>query len=200
MDFNSCSLCETKVAIRAGSNHFYSEGVLVAVRNIFMHPMQNDWRNFDFSLLELAEPLVLSESIQPIELPTPGQCFSDGTFCKVSGWGQTGNVNVSRYFLRGTTVAIYNQEKCAYNYRYLGTVKENMLCAGYDQGGKDSCAGDSGGPLVCNGVLAGIVSWGGKCAEAGQPGVYGRVTSALNWITGTINSETLLGSSLTPRP
>lgn len=55
-----------------------------------------------------------------------------------------------------------------------------MICAGYPQGGTDTCEGDSGGPLLASvghGVerLVGATSFGAGCAEAGKPGVYARV-------------------------
>lgn len=61
-----------------------------------------------------------------------------------------------------------------------------MICAGTEQGGKDTCFGDSGGPLTCpqNGTrqLAGIVSFGAGCAKPNYAGVYARVTAVRDWI------------------
>ena len=62
-----------------------------------------------------------------------------------------------------------------------------MICAGYDSGGKDACQGDSGGPFVCITkdkvpIITGIVSFGLGCAQPYYPGVYSRVTKALDWI------------------
>jgi hypothetical protein len=64
---------------------------------------------------------------------------------------------------------------------------ESFICAGYEQGRKDSCGGDSGGPLSVkrpNGqwVLAGTVSHGIKCALPDQPGVYMRTSYYKPWI------------------
>ena len=80
--------------------------------------------------------------------------------------------------------AIKNSE-C--NSHYGGQITDAMICAGYPgEGGKDACQGDSGGPFVCrNGtksVIAGVVSWGYGCADPDYPGVYARVTAALDWI------------------
>ncbi|KAL1464067.1 hypothetical protein WDU94_003750 [Cyamophila willieti] len=57
----------------------------------------------------------------------------------------------------------------------------NMMCAGYPEGGKDSCQGDSGGSLLTE-DLDGIVSWGIGCARSNSPGVYTRVNHYMEWL------------------
>lgn len=59
-----------------------------------------------------------------------------------------------------------------------------MICAGYFEGGKDTCMGDSGGPLVSTrtGLQIGIVSFGYGCAYPKYPGVYSNIAVVLDWI------------------
>lgn len=66
--------------------------------------------------------------------------------------------------LQGVPVPIVNQKMCADYYKGFGGITQQMICAGYKEGGRDACQGDSGGPLVCNGKLIGCVSWGYGCA------------------------------------
>jgi hypothetical protein len=68
-------------------------------------------------------------------------------------------------------------------------VSDGMVCAGYENGGKNVCFGDSGGPLMIPTAAApgwkqvGIVSWGpGFCGSADYPNVYTRISTYQPWI------------------
>uniref|UniRef100_A0A2K6T4C3 Transmembrane serine protease 9 n=1 Tax=Saimiri boliviensis boliviensis TaxID=39432 RepID=A0A2K6T4C3_SAIBB len=66
-------------------------------------------------------------------------------------------------------------------------ISGRMLCAGFPQGGVDSCSGDAGGPLACREpsgrwVLTGVTSWGYGCGRPHFPGVYTRVAAVRGWI------------------
>lgn len=67
-------------------------------------------------------------------------------------------------------------------------VLASMICAGDLAGGTDSCIGDSGGGLIDErrtAIVAGIVSFGEGCAQAGYPGIYTRVSAYADWIEAT---------------
>ena len=112
----------------------------------------------------------------------------------VSTYTGTGNDNV----LRQVEVPIMSREKCRDEmYSQIDVhVSANEICAGYHEGGKDSCDGDSGGPLICRNAenrwwQHGVVSWGKGCADPDFPGVYVDVAKLLSWITEKTGSRHL---------
>lgn len=66
-------------------------------------------------------------------------------------------------------------------------ISGGQICAGLEEGGRDSCQGDSGGPLVARDrggcpYQVGIVSWGPVCAEKEGYAVYTRISHYASWI------------------
>ncbi|CAL1260800.1 unnamed protein product [Larinioides sclopetarius] len=88
------------------------------------------------------------------------------------------------------SLPIITNKQCESMYKQAGFVEDIpdiFICAGYVNGGKDSCEGDSGGPMVLQEsdgrwILAGVISWGIGCAMPNQPGVYTRITKFSEWI------------------
>ncbi|CAG2102260.1 unnamed protein product, partial [Medioppia subpectinata] len=95
--------------------------------------------------------------------------------------------------LQHVPVPVIENEICEGWHRQRGInirIYDEMMCAGYEFGGRDACQGDSGGPLMLNdfGVwyLVGIVSAGYSCAKQYQPGIYHRVSSSSDWISANV--------------
>lgn len=149
--------------------------------------------NNDIALLRLSSPAVMNDRVASIGLLSTGMSDAfahPGTDAVVTGWGTTAEGGSAATKLMEVSVPIVSNDQCN---RAYGIVTDNMLCAGYQEGGKDSCQGDSGGPLVVRADsgtwrLAGVVSFGYGCARAGFYGVYTRVSRYENWIAGHLGA------------
>ncbi|KAF7408478.1 hypothetical protein HZH66_003015 [Vespula vulgaris] len=68
-------------------------------------------------------------------------------------------------------------------------VESQQMCAGHEEGGRDTCWADSGGPLMVGNhpdgsmMVVGVVSSGVGCARPRLPGIYTRVSEYVTWIT-----------------
>jgi secreted trypsin-like serine protease len=161
------------------------------VSNILIHPRYDaeslDYDN-DIVLLELSYPLAATPML---ELGTDPR---GGEMGKIVGWGVTevgldGQPKALAHLvdsLHEADVPIVSLDACE---KAMGrnNITRNMLCAGYKDGGVDSCVGDSGGPLmvVRDGEYrqVGIVSFGDGCAKPDRYGVYTRVSAYSGWIS-----------------
>lgn len=159
---------------------------IVQVQNVIQHPAYNPSNNDnDVALMQIAGSFTLNDYVQPVCL---GMTMpAAGTFCYITGWGVTQGTGGDGY-LKQALVPLISRNQCGQ--WYGGGITNQMICAGYENGGTDACQGDSGGPLVCkiNGLyqLIGVTSWGNGCGNARQPGVYAAVPSLANWITNTM--------------
>ncbi|KAJ8011588.1 hypothetical protein DPEC_G00059810 [Dallia pectoralis] len=159
----------------------------VKVNRVIPHPKFNPKTfNNDIALVELASPVVLSNRVTPVCLPS-GLEPATGSPCLVAGWGSLYEDGPSADVVMEAKVPLLPQSTCK---SALGKelVTNTMLCAGYLTGGIDSCQGDSGGPLIYQERMSGrfqlhgITSWGDGCGEKGKPGVYTRVSAFSDWI------------------
>lgn len=155
------------------------------VKKIKMHPDYDSWTiTNDICLLHLTKPLEFNDHVNKIALPVAGKEEEAGSVCTVSGWGTTSEGGHLASVLMKVDVPVVSDEDCRASYGE-NDVADSMICAGLDEGGKDSCQGDSGGPFMCGGELTGIVSWGQGCAEPGYPGVYTQVSYFVDWVVAT---------------
>jgi len=140
----------------------------------------------DITLLKLSKP----STIKPIGFLTPEDELLeiDGIMGTVVGYGllrENGYNTPGKLY--EVNVPLVSTVRCQAVYGET-TVNETQLCAGYPEGGKDSCQGDSGGALVVPGndgefKLAGVVSWGEGCARPNYYGIYTKVSNFNDWLT-----------------
>ncbi|CAK6964254.1 uncharacterized protein LOC122971898, partial [Scomber scombrus] len=165
------------------------------VARIILHPnYDSNTNNNDIALLKLSSPVKFTDYIRPVCLAASSSVFNNGTDSWVTGWGAV-KEGVSLPFpetLQEVEVPVLGNRQCNC-LNGVGTVTDNMICAGVLAGGKDSCQGDSGGPMVNKQgdvwVQSGIVSFGFGCARPNLPGVYSRVSSYTYWINSHITSD-----------
>ncbi|XP_008303762.1 mannan-binding lectin serine protease 1 [Stegastes partitus] len=95
--------------------------------------------------------------------------------------------------LQYVKLPVVSQDECQASYASRSisyNITGNMFCAGFFEGGRDTCLGDSGGAFVMEDqgsrrwVVFGLVSWGGpeECGSQRVYGVYTRVAKYVEWI------------------
>ena len=165
---------------------------VIGIRDWINHP---DWDRMpkgstnDFAIIKLVSHVSFSLHILPVCLPSISKNYDD-VIATVSGFGRTtcsGNLEDELQKVTIKTV------KCEETDHDPSHITPNMLCAALP--GKHASAGDSGGPLVTEEggyfSVIGVVSWGYQCKQPTKelPGVYARVTSQLDWISGHISGK-----------
>lgn len=184
---------DNAIKVRVGSNLWNEGGREFRIKKHTIHPKRNaDPRalNYDFAVIELDKEIEFDNSTQPIELATLDMKLKDGAMMDTYGWGLlTDNESLHPKELQKVSVPLYSHQKCKQDlakHRGAPKITKDMICAGYEEGGKDACGNDSGGPLVHKNILVGVVSWGNGCAQSRSPGIYARVAIAEDWIRETM--------------
>ncbi|XP_054061147.1 mannan-binding lectin serine protease 1 isoform X1 [Rissa tridactyla] len=201
------------------------EAVNRTVERIILHEefdIQN--YNHDIALVKLKEKVTMGNYVMPVCLPQFEHELEGphpNTLGLVAGWGISNpNITVDEIISSGMRtlsdilqyvklpVVLHAECKTSYESRSGNySVTENMFCAGYYEGGKDTCLGDSGGAFVIQDpgtrrwVAQGLVSWGGpeECGSKQVYGVYTKVSNYVDWVekkTGSSERWTFLDPEL----
>lgn len=199
LNHNGSPFTPDKIQVRLGeydrSIHDGNE-VNSPISEVFVHENYNRWnKQNDIALLRLMAPVTLSERIQFIHpLTSTLEVTSTNVVISatVTGWGTLAEEGQPATRLMEVVLPLVSNSTCNESY---GGIKDSMLCAGFVEGGRDSCYGDSGGPLVIQRAnqqweLAGVVSFGYGCARPQFYGVYTRISSFVLWL------EELIGPTL----
>jgi secreted trypsin-like serine protease len=182
---NGSRLPEEKMKVLAGSSQLDSPDMQeILVANSYVHPDYDfEQLDYDVALLELATEADLPA--MPIDMNPYVPAV--GTMATVVGWGITEESDRIVNDLREMEVPIISNETCNAPQSYDGDITSNMMCAGYPEGGIDTCNGDSGGPLMVyrDGAwrLTGVISFGDEtCAKPDKYGVYMRISAFVRWL------------------
>lgn len=193
------SLCS--LSLNFGIRDLSTIGQLRNVTEIYIHPLfvQRLLTN-DLAILRLNKPINLTDSnISSICLPESSDFnlqLSEyppiGVDLVAIGWGLTEPfASLPSPILRQVTLrSMASTEPSCTN-----TINDDVVqfCAGYPEGGKDTCKGDSGGPLMLfkddRWQLVGITSYGGICGSPGFAGVYTRIAYYVSFIQDILNSN-----------
>ncbi|CAG5111566.1 Oidioi.mRNA.OKI2018_I69.chr2.g5861.t1.cds [Oikopleura dioica] len=155
----------TSSSVMLGSNSKFEGGNIVLLRSkkrvkyvaVSHFIRHHNWNkpepyNNDIAIVVMEDEVEFTDKVSPMCLPKESVCFSEGTPCVATGWGRIDSqTNSFPDMLQEVAVKIIDRERCKQFHGY-DTVTENMICAGYENGGRDSCSGDSGGPLMIDWV------------------------------------------------
>jgi secreted trypsin-like serine protease len=178
-----------------------SGGETHAVSDVVVEPdyLVTNGDGSDVTLMKLDQPA----KVAPMLIAAVGErsSWTPGKLTTIAGFGATsadGQDMPDR--MQFAQVPITTDDECAKDYDSGSFDARTMVCAGYPQGGTDTCTGDSGGPLLAavrGGFrLAGATSFGEGCAQAGKPGVYARVAEGpiREWL------KTVVPDAFAPEP
>ncbi|WP_291931208.1 trypsin-like serine protease [Limnohabitans sp.] len=143
IDNNYNTLPASSFDVRLGSNTWGSGGQAIRVSRVIKHSAYNPYNeDNDIALLELVSAAQLGGAVATIRPLTPDvepSLATNGKLATVTGWGSTYSGGSGVSSLRQVQVPLLSPATCAAITAYGSNITNNMLCAGYEQGGKDSC-------------------------------------------------------------
>ncbi|KAM4671176.1 acrosin-like [Amazona ochrocephala] len=111
------------------------------IKQVIVHELYTDIsEGNDIALLELDRPVQCSDYIQLACVPDTSLAVSHLTDCYISGWGsmEAGSGETAD-ILQEAKVQLIDVNTCNSSQWYPGAIFSHNLCAGYREGGIDSC-------------------------------------------------------------
>lgn len=190
----------SQIQVLAGTNTLEAGGTIYPVDRVLVHEQFDEATlDYDAALLHVTRRYTNT----PLRLLTPTDApklAPEGGLATTVGWGLTVEGLEVQNVLRQVTIELAARKACNSIAAYSGALTDRMRCAGFAEGGQNSCQVDSGGPLMVGdgrgGFLqVGIASWGEGCSRPMKFGVYTRVSAIQPWI-----ADRLAGKPQPPRP
>lgn len=149
---------------------------------------------YDIALIQLAQPLQLTTTVQAIQLPSDTNELPRG-WATLYGWGSMSKTTTPQLpkTLQTMTVPIISPGLCnevfkAHQYQLISN--ELTICTGPIEGTPSACNGDSGSALSQGNYVIGVVSWGrSPCGSFNSASVYTRVSTYNQWIRQTMSDS-----------
>ncbi|XP_033105464.1 transmembrane protease serine 2-like, partial [Anneissia japonica] len=190
--FNSIGSNIEQIEVWLGSIYAVNPDSQTLVRRniskIVSHP-KFSYINDDYALIRLSEPVIFTDAIKPVCLPTSDMTFEPGSYGYTTGWGSVIMYGNSPDVLQEVRVVVISLEYCRRRVHFAN-VTADMICLKDRNGGQGPCHGDSGGPFVVNRdgrwYLVGVVTGGRTCAGRRDPTIYARVSRFLDFTYYTI--------------
>lgn len=169
---------------------------------VVLHPhFQNrsDWDN-DLALIQLKEPVVITDKVTPIPLPERGQDLGDSAEASgvIAGWGWGPYLNLASS-LKHLVLPLVNHSACKAEYdgsHLTPSVDDSMFCTRSTARFEENvCFGDAGGAFAVKDAdtgdvyAAGILSFDKPCSLE-KYAVYTKISSYLPWIHEVTRGDT----------
>jgi secreted trypsin-like serine protease len=187
-----------EIHVLTGTQSLTSGGVRRRVASLTVHPnYRSRTSDYDVAVIMLTAAVNGINPVLLLNRSAEADLAATGTMSYVTGWGDIAKGGATQYPVKlyEVRVPIVARSICNAGISYDGALTGRMICAGLQQGGKDSCQGDSGGPMTVQDrghrwrIQAGIVSWGEGCALKNFYGVYSRLAVLSSWVRAIMRGD-----------
>ncbi|XP_045772725.1 trypsin CFT-1-like [Maniola jurtina] len=172
-----------QIRIRVGSSYANSGGSIHGVRQLIEHPNLDDrTEDSNIGIVRVATAFSFGNNVRAGLIAGSNYIVLENQAVWAIGWGQKGEGEQLSEQLRQVQIRKVSQSVCR-SYHVSRYISPNMLCAGWEGGGRGSCWGDHGSPLLHNDIVVGITSFGTGCGGSGYPSIYTKVSRFTSWIS-----------------